>query len=99
MLTISGAAFNQNLKESQFALALLVKETPPTTITTPPEIEAFLSEFCHLAPVELPDHLPSMRTIQLRIDLVPKESLPNLPHYKMSPLEHAILQESMNDLL
>lgn len=63
MLTISGAAFNQNLKESQFALALLVKEAPPPTVTTPPEVEAFLSKFCDLAPMERPNRLPPMRTI------------------------------------
>lgn len=99
MLTISGAAFNQNLKKSQFALALLVKEAPPTSVTTPPEVEALLSEFCDLAPMELPNHLPPMRTIQHRIDLEPGASLPNLPHYKMSPREHAILQEIVDDLL
>ena len=45
MLTISGAAFNQNIKESQFALALLVKEAPLTTVIIPLEVEALLSEF------------------------------------------------------
>lgn len=91
MLIISGAVFNQNLKESQFALALLVKEAPPTIVTIPPEVEALLSEFCDLAPMELPNHLLSMQAIQHRIDLVPRASLPNLPHYKISPREHVIL--------
>jgi len=58
-----------------------------------------LKKFADVFPEELPDSLPSMRNIQHTIDLVLGSTLPNLPHYRMNPTEHARLKRQVDELL
>ena len=46
----------------------------------------FISDFNDIMPAELPDELPPLLDIQHAIDFVPDSSLPNLLHYKWTPL-------------
>ena len=62
-------------------------------------MKSVLQEFKDVFPEELPDHLPPMCDIQHTIDFVPRATLPNLPHYRMSPAEHAELQRQVEELL
>ena len=70
----------------------MAKETSNPAPTTPQEtllkVSKLLSEFLDVAPNELPNDLPPMRNIQHAINLVPGSQLPNLPAYRMNPLEH-----------
>ena len=65
----------------------------------PKEVKSVLQDFKDVFPEELPDHLPHMRDIQHAINFMPGATLPNLPHYRMSPTEHAELQRQVEELL
>ena len=49
--------------------------------------------------MEAPESLPPSRAIQHFIDFVPGSTLPNLPHYRLSPSQSAELQRQVEDLL
>ena len=72
--------------------AIAVCEVRETESTHPPEVAPILQEFADIFLEELPEGLPPMQDIQHAIDLIPGSSLPNLPHYRMSPTDHAELQ-------
>ncbi|XP_020674167.2 uncharacterized protein LOC110093578 [Dendrobium catenatum] len=80
---------------------LVVTDTLPRSEENqfPEAVTSVLKKFEDLLPTDLPAELPQVRSIQHQIDFVPGANLPNLPHYKMSPKEHEILQEMVQELL
>ena len=65
----------------------------------PEEAKGLMEKFADVFPVELPDELSPLCDIQHQIDLVLGSSLPNQPHYRISPKEHEELRHQMEGLL
>ncbi|XP_020686424.1 uncharacterized protein LOC110102428 [Dendrobium catenatum] len=82
-------------------LALMVTDNTKCSKSNPPpaQIQTVLTEYQDLLPAELPTGLPPIRQLQHQIEFIPGAILPNLPHYRMSPKEHSILQGIVDELL
>ncbi|XP_024199380.2 uncharacterized protein LOC112202612 [Rosa chinensis] len=103
-LTLSSSEFEMEkaFKESEVFCPVAIKgllAAEKEDVVIPKEVQNMLGEFEELISDEFPNELPPMRDIQHQIDLVPGASLPNLPHYRMSPKKNEILREQIEDLL
>lgn len=99
-LLCSYAMFVSEFKSEGRAFTLIPSPSDhATVIQLSPSLNAILTELKDVFPDELPTELPPLRDIQHQIDLVPGSTLPNRPHYRMSPLEHEELRRQVEDLL
>ncbi|XP_058106908.1 uncharacterized protein LOC131250640 [Magnolia sinica] len=97
---INAKEFEKVTEDDWTVYALLAREvTPEVHVELPPEVTSVLEEYSDVFPKDLLDELPLMRDIRHAIDLIPGSSLPNLPHHRMNPAEHAELYRQVNDLL
>jgi hypothetical protein len=99
VLLSTGPEFIEEVKKAQDIIALVTEGTPGSVSQVPEIMRSMLEEFQDIILEEMPKGLLPMRDIQHCIDLVPGASLPNLPHYRMSPKENAILQEQVEGLI
>ena len=66
-------------------------EDNPDSLHLP--LTPLMTEFMDVFLEKLPPFLAPKRDIQHAIDLIPGSNFPNLPHYRMSPIEHAGLKK------
>ena len=95
---LSLAKFKEEMQGLEVVFALVGKEVT-REVAIPEEAVLIVKDFQDVFPEELPDGLPPLRDIQHQIDLKPGASLPNRPHYKMSPTEHEELRRQVEELL
>jgi len=62
-------------------------------------VTPIITNFADVFFKDIPDQLPPVRNIQYVIDLVPGATIPNLPHYRINPMEYAELQRQVDELL
>ncbi|GJY53831.1 putative CCCH-type zinc finger family protein [Tanacetum coccineum] len=99
-LVASPKEFQAKRKETGVSYALIMKGVEDVMENTiPAVIKPLLAEFGKIVTDDTPDVLPPLWNIQHQIDLIPRASLPNLPHYRMSPKESEFLREKIEELL
>lgn len=98
VLLLSRADFECEMASAD-VLFMFISYDVSSTSSIPELVQPLISKFVDLFPTELPTGLPPLRDIEHHIDLITGASLPNRPHYRMSPKEHEEMRRQVEDLL
>jgi len=91
--------FSRALMGENMVLLVVNREAKQDDGSVHVQLTTMLEEFQNIMPDEMPKQLPPMRDVQHVIDLIPGLSLPNLPHYHMSPTKNEELNRQIQQLL
>ncbi|RVW65387.1 hypothetical protein CK203_022204 [Vitis vinifera] len=91
--------FSRVLHEGDMLLMVIKREVQQVDGNIPTEFTTMLEEFQDTMLCEVSNQLSQMREVQHDIDLIPGSTLPNLPHYRMSPAENEVLSRKIQQLL
>jgi hypothetical protein len=80
--------FSRIVQAEDMVLLVVSRDVKQEDNIIPTEFSTMLEEFQDIMPNEVPNQLPPMREVQHAIDMIPGSTLPNLPHYRMSPTEN-----------
>lgn len=89
--------FSEADRDSQILCLTNVFDIPATTVLD--SRTSLLLQFDHLCHDPLEGALPPMCNIQHQIRVEPGATLPNLPHYRMTPMKYTELKRHVLDLL
>ncbi|PKU73240.1 RNA-directed DNA polymerase [Dendrobium catenatum] len=96
---VTGSGLLSSWTDDTPIFALVLREsTIDHELSVQSGVEHLLDKFQDLL-TEGTSALPPLRNLQHQIDFVPGSTLPNLPHHRLSPKEHQILQQLVDELL
>lgn len=96
---LSRMQFEAKNKETKVVYTIVNREMKQplvcSTKRTPPEVTILMHDFFNIAPLDLPNGLPLLHSIQHAIDLVPGSQLHNLPIYNISQVNMLSLRDKL----
>lgn len=100
---MAGPEFEEECVKSGVVYALIGRNEKRDIVVMfedyPIEIQQLLEKYKELVGDDFPPGLPPLRSIQHAIDLIPGASLPNLPAYRMPPVQRAEMKGQVESLI